>query len=151
MNRILIALILVVQACSTPFKTSEHLERMHSCYHDAILFENSAFCLINDEHTHNRRQVNIVRGRDFWKAFTAYRQEVGSARAGETLKGIVQQQGLSIILLTPINDDLRGVEVDRLIDAMLLANYKRTRLFVERVGTPPDLSSVSRIRESRDL
>jgi hypothetical protein len=151
MNRILIALILVVQACSTPFKTSEHLERIHSCYNDAILFENSAFCFIKDEHTHIRRQVNIVRGRDFWRAFSAYRQEVGAAKAEETLKGIVQQKGLSIILLTPINDDLRGVEVDRLIDSMLLANYKRTRLLVEQVGAPPDLSFVSRIRESRDL
>ena len=148
MNRILIALILVVQACSTPLKTSENLARMHACYQDAVSFENSAFCFIEDEHTHNRRQVNIARGRDFWMAFSAYRQEKGTAKAVELLKSIVQQQGLTITLLTPINNDLRGDEVDQLIDAMLLANHKRTRLLVAGVGNPVDLSLVNQIREN---
>lgn len=49
-------------------------------------------------------------------------------------------------LLVPINNDLRGMEVDRIIDAMLLANHKKTRLLLEQVGQPADLNLANQAR-----
>lgn len=119
---------------------------MRSCYEQSVKFENSDFSSIEDEFTHNRRQSIVSRGQDFWKAFSDYRQEQGSARANQMLKSIVEQHGLSMALLVPINNDLRGAEVDRMIDAMLFANHKRTRLLVEQVGSPVDLTLVNQAR-----
>jgi len=119
---------------------------MRSCYEDAVKVENSDFCFIQDEFTHNRRQSMVSRGQDFWKAFSDYRQEQGSDKANQILKSIVEHQGLSMALLAPINDNLRGAEVDQIIDAMLLAKHEKTRLLVDQVGSPVELSLVTRAR-----
>lgn len=146
MNRLLISLLLVIQACTTTSRTSESVQRMHSCYEQAVEFENSDFCFKQSEFTQLHRQANKMRGRDFWKAFSDYRQELGPAKANSALKSIVEQRGLSMALLVPINNDLRGMEVDRIIDAMLLANHKKTRLLVEQVGQPADLQLANQAR-----
>lgn len=146
MKKHLIALVLVIQACSTSPKTAERVLRMRSCYEQSVDFENSEPCFRQDEFTHNRRQANVSRGQDFWKAFSDYRQELGPAKANAALKSIVEQRGLSMALLVPINNDLRGMEVDRIIDAMLLANHKKTRLLLEQVGQPADLNLANQAR-----
>lgn len=146
MNRFLIALLLVIQACSTSSRTSENVLQMRSGYEQSVEFENSNHCFSQNEFAQLQRQANVSRGRDFWKAFSDYRQEQGSAKANQMLNSIVEKHGLSMALLVPINDDLRGAEVDRIIDAMLFANYKRTRLLVEQVGSPVDLTFVNQAR-----
>lgn len=146
MKRFVLILMLVIQGCSISPKKAESVLQMRSCYEQSISFENSDFCFIKDEFTHLRREANIRRNQDFWKAFSDYRMQVGAGEANQMLKRIVDQFGLSTALFVRINDDLRGAEVDRIVDSMLLATGRPTKLLVEQVGIPCDLALVNKAR-----
>ncbi len=146
MKRFVLILLLVFQGCSICPENTESVLRMRTCYEQSISFENSDFCFIQDGFTHLRRETNIRRNQDFWKAFSDYRMQVEAGEANQMLKRIVDQFGLSTALFVRLNDDCRGAEADRLVDSMLLANNKPTKLLVEQVGTPCDLGLVNRAR-----
>ena len=146
MRPFILILTFCLQGCAVTSQDNEHASRMRACYEQTVAFENSDFCFTRDEFTHSRCQGNIGCGRDFWKAFSDCRQEVGTKMANEMINELVNQLGSSTALFVSSNNDLRGVEVDSLVDSLLIADIRPTKLLIEEVGSPCDLVLVNRVR-----
>lgn len=133
-------------SCTLICQGDQHVAKMRECYEYTVSFENGDSLDWSGEFAHHRFQASQQYCRDFWKAYSIYNQACGSFRANRALKRLVAELGASTALIVPINKDLRGSELDSMIDQMLQAEQKPTTLLSRVVGQPCDMKRVGQYR-----
>ncbi|HRH95366.1 MAG TPA: hypothetical protein PLB55_05495 [Prosthecobacter sp.] len=136
----------LLNGCTLICPGDQQFSTMRECYKYTTSFENDDSLDRADEFVHLRFQSNQQYCRDFWKAYSNYNQACGSFRAKRALKRLVTELGTSTALIVPINKDLRGPELDSMIDQMLQDDQKPTTLLSRVVGQPCDLKRVEQYR-----
>ncbi|MFN7343803.1 MAG: hypothetical protein ACK5S4_00515, partial [bacterium] len=134
------------------FGCSSHqsVGRLNALYLSSVSIENAS-TPPNNEALWRRSTLIHSKGREFWGAYSDIKALIGVSKAHKKLRNLIDQEGVSVILIVPTLTDFRGPDEDEIIEQALLSGVRSTNFLMRVLGHPRNRQKIEACRKGLEL